>query len=396
MIELILFLKPICDMFWQYKLITLAIILFSFWILYSALKTVKIDVVNILIFWMIFESIITLSHNCNKENIIIFLKVLSNLVILILSRSLYDKEKKISNILMYSFFVVFCVNIFIILIGKGQVLWGNSLTLKGIYFFKTDFALAMAQIFVFARYLPKEKQKLRRIIMYIACPILIILSNARAYLIILLVLFACVLLEFLENNRLIKSFKINIITIAMGVLLIFSSLYIVSFLGTTELFKSLNLISFNMNDENGGLMSGSNTQGRDIIWDGVLKEVSKQPIKNKILGIDYASDNQLNYLKVDAHNTYLKVLYSFGYLGCLLYGILIIVSIININNEFDKKLKYTFIMFFTMYLISGLSYSNIVHTQQTWIFFIYLGMITRYGKTSKEKENEYIGNDSNL
>lgn len=378
MTQFIIFLKPLIDMIWQIKAVTLIMVIMSFVLLFKSLKRVKVDFINIIVFWLMFQSVVSLLNNLSNNNMIAFIKVFSNLIMILIGRDNYEKNKEISNLLCKSFVLVLITNVIIIALGKGQIQWGNSLTLKGIYYFKTDFALAIMQIFIFFRYIPDKYKFIRRIIMYFICPVLILLSNARVYLIVIIIELACSYVEYLETNNKINKFKIDIKTIAIGVIFVYSGILMVSELGKTELFKSLNLISFDMNAKDGGLMSESNTQGRDVIWEGILNGISNEPVINKVLGIDYVSDKTMNDKFADSHNTYLKILFSFGYLGCILFGILIFVSMMYVNREENKKLKFTYIMLLVSYIVSGISYSSIVFTQQSWIFFLYLGMIVRY------------------
>lgn len=380
--EFVIFLKPIVDMLWQYKILSLIVILLSFVLLFMQIRVIRIDYITIITLWWLVLSFITFINLTNSNSFNIFIKVSSNLIMLAIGRSLYNKRESISNKLFISYTLVLLTNIVIIIIGKGSILWGNSVTLKGVYFFKTDFALAIIQTFIFIRFIPNKYKYIKYLVMYGVVPVLVLLSNARAYLIAYILLMLCSFIEQLEIRKIIRKFKINLATGIIAFFFVVSGIVLMSSLSNTELFKSLHLISFDLNSKE-GLYNGANTQGRNVIWKCVINQYEAQPTFNKVFGVDYVSDIEVNPLKVDSHNNYIKILYSFGILGLLIFILLIIFSICKTNEEKDIKFKFTYIMLLISYLVSGFSVSNISYTQQSWIFFLYMGIIFGYDKKCK-------------
>lgn len=203
---------------------------------------------------------------------------------------------------------------------------------------------------------------------------LIFRSNARIYLLIFpILLFAYFMYKYDEKRNI--NFTIKFKTILIVFILFIGSLYLLNLLGNSTFFTKNNLISVKFNNLD-DLFNGANTQGRNLTWNYILNYFNAQNFITKLFGVDLISDSIINANdNYDSHNMYIKALFTTGYLGLILFLILIILLIKQINSINDITYKFMFLSFVITFILSGVSYSTQVHTQQMSIF-MYLAGIT--------------------
>ncbi|OXX83015.1 hypothetical protein AVM15_13885 [Paraclostridium benzoelyticum] len=204
---------------------------------------------------------------------------------------------------------------------------------------------------------------------------MVILSNSRMMSLIYLVVLYIMYLEYREIKT-GKRYKFDLkLIIKVGVIFI-TAIFIYSYLvESIPWFKENGFIGFEINNIS-DLFDSSNSQGRNEIWSQLSQVFEGFNIREKLIGGSITSDKAIvNGQLHDSHNTYLKLLFCTGYIGVILFCSLLIISIYYTNHIKDIEFKYTYIMLAITYMISGLSNSNIVFTQQTWIFMFYMGIL---------------------
>lgn len=385
--EILLFLKPITDMLWQYKILDMILLALSIGIFLINLPRLKgLNFVDFIV--VILCILFTTSLLRNTEGFQNYVKIISGFLYYFLGRIYYKSENRITQILTISSLIVVTTNIIVIIIGRGVVLWGNAITLKGAYYYKTDLAVAMIQSTIFI-YFAKESKNifikiLRILYTYVFIPLIIIFTNSRMYLIILIVI-VYIFYKYKREIRRKVIWRIKVKELVLFLCLILLGIYSISLLSKTELFTKLGFISFNF-EKFSDLFSPANSQGRSEIWSVLLRYFFSQPFKSRFIGIDLVTDSIINPIGHNAHNSYLKILFSIGFIGSILFLIFIYQIIKYINRLYDRQLFYISLSLIFVYIISGFSGIVIEFTQLTWIPMFYVGVAI---------SNKYTGNKTN-
>lgn len=385
--EILLFLKPITDMLWQYKILDMILLAISILIFIIRLPKLKgLNFVDFIVFMLFI--LFTVSFLKNIDGLQNYVKIISGFLYYFLGRVYYKRENKITQVLMIASLIVVTINIIFIIIGKGNILWGNAITLKGVYYYKTDLAVAMIQSIIFI-YFAKESKNifikvLRRIYTYAFIPIIVIFTNSRMYLIILIVIIY-IFYKYKQEIRRKVIWRIKVKELVLFLGLILFGIYIISLLSKTELFTKLGFISFDF-EKFSDLFSPANSQGRSEIWSILLGYFNSQPFELKLIGIDLVTDSIINPIGHNAHNSYLKILFSIGFIGSILFLTFIYQIIKYINRLYDRQLFYISLSLIFIYIVSGLSVIVIEFTQLTWLPMFYVGVAI---------SNKYIRNKTN-
>lgn len=387
--ELILYLKPFIDMLWKFKILDVILIFIIFFItpMYMIKYKYKLSYIDFFILFIAILFTISLLNNFNNDAFIIYIKIMTNIYMIFIGRLIINIDS-LDHALAKSYSIVVIMNLIYMLAGEGFIYWGNAKTFRGMYFFKTDLALAMLQAIVFIRIMMNSNKFIYRIIskglVFFICPFLIILSNSRVYTLIYLLIIYIFYMQNIEIKT-GKKYNFNLKFISKIIIIIFIGLTMYSY--ATEYipwFKENGFITFKFNNLS-ELFSPANTQGRSVIWEITLNKFKSNSIFKQFMGVDLISDGAiLNGIFYDSHSNYVKILYSIGYIGIILFTCLIIVSI-NMLNNVSIQIKYTFIMLLSMYLISSISVPNIINTNQSFLFFLYLGAITRSNNLKLKK-----------
>lgn len=367
--ECLWFLKPIIDML--YTLQSLDYVLFGlaiFLLLKSKFNSFcKIDVV---VFILCLLYMVAYERN-TEEAFPNLAKALTAFVLYFLGRAYYSNWKDYIKPLRYSFYIVLAVTVFSYVTGAGFQEWGGVNTFTGLYFFKTDLAAALSQCLLV--FLFKEKRGYTKIeVLTIGvCAIFILLANARIYYLVLVVFFVFAYMHQREikTGRIVKISPrfIALILLSVG-LLIVSMSYVAT---NTKLGEEYLLI--NLNDE-GGLLSAGNTQGRSVTWANILMFFNNQPLITRFFGYDLVSDANVGGIGFNAHSLYIKLLFSLGYFGCFVFFMLVWAVIMNLNKLSDRRLFYLTIGYMLIFFVGGISYTSIESTQLSWYALFFMGL----------------------
>lgn len=393
--ELILAVKSLNDMIGSrtgVTAITYISILILFYLIFKAKLVIELPDILIILLFILFS--ISYLKNRDSLSTAYYEKIISNFLMYFLGK--YCLMHKRFKLLSLSYMIVLIVNLLLLLSGIGYIYWGEAKTFIGTYYFKTDFALAMYQCFIFLRlYLYQKKlpyEIVSIISIFIIIPILVFISNSRAYLFIYMMSIIVFFIEVLQSHNYLRK------NVSKAIKLL-APLYVMAIVGTIYflLIKQSNLLADNhllffkfSNDYN---ILGYNLQGRNVVWHLLLVKFFNNSMINRITGIDLSSALVLvNKEYFDTHNIYLRILYSSGYIGLVLFILFIFIMIKRIYRyDGDIKIKYTCIYLTMCYILSGISADNLIYTQQSWFFFFFMGLIMNRTNKSiiKAEETKY-------
>lgn len=362
--------------------ITYISILILLYIIFKAKIVIELPDILISVLFILFS--ISYLKNINSVSTTYYVKIISNFVLYFLGK--YCFINKNFKILSFSYLIVLTFSFCLFVVGKGYIYWGETKTFVGTYYFKTDFALAMFQCFVFLRLYLYQKKLLYQIIsiisIFIIIPILIFFSNSRAFLLIYSISIIVFFMEILKSHKeLMKNFcrVIKLLT----PLFVITIICIVYFLLTrpSSLVTENHFLIFEFSKASANL--GYNFQGRNVIWYELLLKFYHSSRINRIIGIDLSSAFvMVNKELFDTHNIYIRMLYSTGYVGLTSFIAFLLVMMKRIHRyNSDIKIKYTCIYLILCYILSNISVDSIIYTQQSWVFFFFMGLIMN--KTNK-------------
>lgn len=363
--EAVFFLKPLVDMLYVFQFLDVILMVFCIYCFFTPrfkitpLKT--IDIVALVLMLLFLFSFIR-----NPKGWSQFLKIESSFLLYFLGRFYKMGFPKLLQCLQRGFIPVLVVTVIAFLAKTGFVYWGQINTFKGVYYFKTDLALAMTQCFIVYGYHRGHNNKLLRYLILACCLFFILIANARIYYLIMgLVLFitACYYYE-LKNRRIIVrlNFKFWLYAAMLLVLTVLIMIWLNGILG-----GSLLLV-----DPTDGLYGEANTQGRSIVWAEIYDIFANSNLLSRFMGIDLCSDISPS-LGHNSHSLYLKILFSTGYVGCLFFLFFIVLILKTISSLDNRFYFYITLTFFIMFILGGVSYITIESTQATWIAMFIVG-----------------------
>lgn len=300
-----------------------------------------------------------------------FIKIESAFLMYFLGRKYGNNVDRCLKSFQDGYLLVFLICVFSYVTKTGFKEWGTHLTFTSYYYFKTDLAAAMFQYSVLCFFSFNNLSKKINIVIGVICLFFIVISNARMYYFLALFVVVFVVMYKLELKHDSFLLKIN----GMSVFLFFFAIVLIlvllnkinSMLGDGYL-----LFSFSSADD---LYSGGNMQGRNEVWKDIYEDFSQSDFFYRLTGIDLCSD--VSDLGHNSHSAYLKVLWSTGYLGIVLYLVFLIQVLKNIGAVCNRKLFYLILLYYIGFILSGISYISIESTQVSWIPMFLFGYVVK-------------------
>lgn len=366
MMELLLFFKPIVDMFYAYPILDIGLLGGLLLVFITGKKSTKIRFEWLDLSVLILALLFFFSYLRYTPGLPTFIKILSGFLLYLVGRISYQGHAKYAKYVKWGFLVVIAMTIKSFLDKTGFIDWGNIRTFRGEYFFKTDLAAAMAQMFIFYAIAPRRTWFTYAMLGIASYFILI--SNARIYYFIALLLMFFLLLYLREGKgyqRLRINKKLGIILLLLAAGSIYLLNYLNQYFGEDYLLLEVQSTS--------DLLNNANTQGRSVAWERILTHFFNQSWYDQIVGLDLISDGWIGVI-CNSHNLYIKILYSTGYMGCGVFLLFLVRIFQTINRTQSPELYYITLSLLTIYLLSGFSYITIESTQLTWLFMFYLGL----------------------
>lgn len=379
-IDLLFFMRFLSDYFWENKIFTIVSALFlTIYVTYLILIRFKdqgLVIYRSELIALIFLSLILInSFNPNiSENYIILFKLVASLLCFFLGSS-------ISNFNPRYTYIFYLPILFLVIIsyanGSGFIYWGSVHTFSGGYYFKTDLALALSVFIVFV--LLSDINERKKYLASLICSYLVFLSNARIfYFIYPLIIVMYSQRSFILNNA-NRIMSLSILYSFMGLALVSLIFYAISL---SSIGSEVLLFDFS----NG--YSEANTQGRNIIWENLLDHYVNSSFLDMSLGAGLTADvrysESLSSLSgVHAHNSFLYILVSVGFIGLIVFCFLIyyvLKRFSTIARDYKshaekEKILLGFLIFLMIFIITSLTNVTIVYQQLSWFFFFYSGLL---------------------
>lgn len=384
---MILFYRIICDVFWQYKELSILLNIFILFITWYKIETLKFNIreksilIPMLIINVLFVYSFFLSFSETSEKIIF--KLLGSSAVFIYSFYERSFNNALQRLTKLSYIVV-GVNVLFSFLGIGFQYWGDVNTFSGLFYFKTDLALTISTCFVFIMIDTKVKPYIKYLFLILSF-YLIYLSNARAYYVIILLIFSI----YYFRSFLFKNARIFFLIILPTVTIII----LVSISILTSLFAKDFLVLDIFSKE---AYSEQNMQGRNVIWEILYNKFMRSDILEKIFGMGLDADTKaiIKYSNGDkdynSHNSYIYIIISTGVVGFLTFLSIIrsfFLQFLRVSHryfasEIESKILILFVSHFLIFLISSFSNVTLIFQQETWFLFYFSGLIFRF-KTSK-------------
>lgn len=317
-------------------------------------------------------------QNAGFDSLRIVGKYLSCVLIFFLVSVELGEEKKTRDffeVIWKTYHILFYISLLMILLGPGRIVWGNTLTLRGAYFYKTDYAAFLFQFMILCRLkftgagLEKDRIQPYPLALILFSSGLIVFTNSRIYLPLLLIYYFLLLCEY-RDLPVQKLFRLRYVAalLALGIL----GMVLLTFI--PKWFPQLHWIGLNFED---GILTGSNTQGRNQIWRNVLGYFFEAPWGHRLFGVDLVSTPAASGLDLLSHNSFVYILFSFGYIGTavfLVFFAYILRIIYRCRNGF---LSYTLLLTVLCFWVTSFSQDNIIFTQQTAFLYMVLAAASR-------------------
>lgn len=373
----VVFLKPISDMFYQYQL--LDIILLALTMLVVILRVLKkglqITTEDYLLICVICYYVAIIIVNSKQNGFVNAIKCLSIIGLYLLGKLFYS-EACIQQGMLWSYRLVVVFQLILFLLGRGWQEWTSqnelmTRTFVGSYYFKTDLAMAMIQaliVFLFA-----GSQKYLDYFFAIIAIYLVFISNSRAYFAFAIFTLGVYLIKRITKQKvslklLLCMFAVLLLVAVVGLKVVtsipsLSDKHYFSFASKTDLEE------MGYGDGEIGFQDvlKYNTNYRYTIWQGQVEYFVNQPLIRKMFGCGNFFPNAQDGFIGDAHSLYIAVLVNGGYVGTILFLLLLISITRQVFKIEDVDSFYLIgLMVFSVLFIGG-SIVSTRSTQCTWI-----------------------------
>lgn len=365
--SIILFLKPITDMLYQLSILDYAMTAIAVLALVINVKKIKKLFINDYIALSIVMLLTVTLMKTNFQGVTTYIKMISAYMLYFIGRACGGRLFKEKKHLVRAMILVLFANLITLFTRNGFQIWGHATTFSGLYFFKTDLALAMIYVIVTVLYFSRMKP----FFVYSVCIlsiVMIVLSNTRMDMLIAILVIGVYIFYIREDNT-GKKLKINIKYVCIGVAVLFGGVILISNLLKLEVFRKFDYITFSV-EKVFDIFSASNTSGRNVVWEHIINLFNKASFIDRLFGIDFVSDLYLTY---DSHNAYIKMMYTSGYLGLALFILFILLYLNKLNSENNRKMFYFNLSLIITFVLQSISASTVAYTQNTWILMLFLG-----------------------
>ena len=374
----LLFFKPIIDVFYQVQVLDYCALVMAIIVLVLELQNRKLEICqyDIIIIGIFALYTFTLLRSWSGSNFIIYIKTISAIILYFIARLSSEEVDICISSVTNGYICALIINLVAIVGGVGIKQWGAARTLTGLYYFKTDMAIALIMLLLFL--LSKTKLSFKIVAMSVGVLIMLVLTNARiSYLVAFLIVFFAYIYHKEVLGKCKRLLKINMKLIALVMLLGFAMLFMLRFLGNTAFFAKQGFISLNFLKVS-DLFSDANTQGRTAIWTNLLNDFKNHGFLQHMFGINLNTALSFRVgtrnITHNAHNLYLALLYETGYVGIFLWILQLIGLISKLNDLRNRKLFFVTLMITTTYCLFGISVNVHEFTAYSWMFMYFTGL----------------------
>lgn len=386
---MIIFLRLLSDLLWNFKAVNIITNVMLLFVLIKQLSASKQEIskqakkplmsLTIISILLIFS----LSISINSATLIIFFKmILSFLVFLYgvtFKDNIYKIIRKVEIIGVFSLCLFFMLSFF----GFAYQSWGGIRTFIGLYFYKTDMALAVV-IFLSFILLSNSLDKKIKIFCAILSCYLIYITNARIHLLSVFLVIAF----SLYGQNIFVNFKKKILILTPIVILGFVGLVFI--LNNFSNSQSLKIDLFSKDAYGDG-----NLQGRNQIWEAIFRGYEEAGLTKQIIGMGLDTDTKLTEGNLEdgsshnAHNSYVYLLIATGALGLFYFTRFLYLIFVRFflltkyyslpsNSSLRQRIYPILNLCFVniiIFLVASLTASSIMFQQQTWFLMFFSGLI---------------------
>lgn len=388
-----LFLKQIVDMFYKYQVLDYGMVIFGVGLLcveiwrekvYLHLKEFLCPADFIVLALVVVYVISFLRYPAAYG---IFFKVESCFLLYCLGRVYGRKLMQHGRVLALAGYIAVYVNFvyrfyqfgFRLTVGVGEE---DLLNRGGLYYYKTDLAIGM-MIAVLFIYMFSGNKWLKWFTITVVCGYLVFYSGARMQQLIMAIEYLLLLLcEIEKRTRFTLRFKEKGITVVMAAV----SVMVFLFFAALQIFP-MERWAAELNTETGiGLVMEKLMHSRHVIWLDILGYFSECSLFTRFFGIDLQTEYLHNAKGMRAHSAYIKQIYATGYIGCVLFLILIGMILYRLCKENDRKVFYITLILWLILLGAGLTIESLEATQMSWFPMLFSGVLLTRLKQENEDE----------
>jgi O-antigen ligase len=374
---LVVFLKPISDMFYQSHLLDIVLLALVGLLVILRNEKIRSQITekDYLLISVVCYYVVVIFVSNIQNGFVNAVKCLS-IIGLYLLGELYYSEARIQHALIWSYRMVVGFQLFLYLSGRGWQEWTTqnevmTRTFVGSYYFKTDLAMAMIQALIV--FLFVESHKHLDYLFAILALYFVFISNSRAYF-----AFSFFTIGVYLIKRIIKRkvpLKVLLCTFLALLLIAVVGLKVVTSIPSLADKHYFSFASKSDLEEMGygegeiGLQEvlKYNTNYRYTIWQGQIEYFSRQSLARRLFGCGNNYPNTQDGFIGDAHSLYIAVLVNGGYVGMLLVLFLIIDIIRQVFRIEDVGRFYLVGLMIFSVLFIGVSIVSTRSTQCTWI-----------------------------
>ncbi|WP_192579140.1 O-antigen ligase family protein [Dyadobacter aurulentus] len=348
-----------------------------------------------------FSLILLLSfyRNPTSETGIILFKIILSFVIFYYG-AIYDKNpsKLIFTIAKVSCaFIVF--NMILSFTPYAYQRWGTITTFSGLYYFKTDMALALVVFLAFV--LASDQMNIwLKIMSIVFAAYLVYLTNARIHILTIFIVIGC----WLYGERLFINIKRKILyLVPIGIVGFISLVIILNSIGDDNILK--------IEISTGNVYNDANLQGRNQIWNVLISKYQAATTYDQLFGMGLNADATLTVGNLEtnashnAHNGYIFLLIATGFVGLSSFFVILWLfakRFFLITDNYSTIIKerttrivvhpvlYLFFVNTLIFLVASLTNSAIMFQQQTWFFLFFAGYLFnfRFNSYLSKRKNE--------
>jgi len=368
-----LFLKPIVDIFYQYKFLDYLMVGLVFFLLLYQIALVRPEVKE----WyrksdvivLILCGLTTMALAKNIKEYEIYFKVLSAFLMYFVGRLYYERIQECYGILVSSSYIIVYVNFFVRLNHYGLKFLDVTNANGDLYFYDTDMAYAMIQALIFISMFGKNSL-CKIITILLVCPYMVRYSDAGIQKVLIVIVYGIILLyitELIFRKRKISNIilVVAIISLCLSIVIIYHPIF---FEGNTEsLLRYLD----------GNVLNLSNMEFRYSTWKSVIEEFNNHNISSRLFGLGFNT-------RIPVQSLYIKTIYSLGILGLSMMLFFIGNMIYYIAKVEDRKTFYLLIMMTILVLGTGVTVTSMEHVQMSWFPMLFAGMVVSSIETKEE------------
>jgi len=375
-LAMILFLKIFSDMFYQIQLLDIVLTAAAVFLLGYGWYTRKPKLIACDILIAAMALLFTISFLKDIGYYRDYVKIMSGFMMYYLGRLYYESSDGVSKSAASALVIVFVINLAYCAIGKGTIMWGNALTYRGLYFFKTDFAAMLACFTAFYSVTEQKYRPIRYLLLALA-GVMIVLTNARIYCPIFTVIIGAAIIYKKDWKLLsVKSFAVLILSGIAGVLIAVVYPMLSTLLSRNVFGQDRNVLGVEVGD------TSALTQGRNKIWGLLFSAFFKENMLTQLFGAHMGFYAVHGLPGFDEHSMYVKTIMDTGYVGIILWLTFVVCVLWAITKIKDRKTAILSFMLLMTYSAAGISVSANAFTQTSWFPMLFCGIV--YGQIQKD------------